>query len=72
MRATIEDEEKVKKRPKRISIAEIVEEIKKDNLLFHDVEDGVGYIAVDRKGDMVFRIDSQECKKWIRNWFVKK
>lgn len=68
----MEDEEKVKKSPKRISIAEIVEEIKKDNLLFHDVEDGVGYIAVDRKGDMVFRIDSQECKKWIRNWFVKK
>lgn len=68
----MEDEEKVKKSPKRISIAEIVEEIKKDNLLFHDVEDGVGYIAVDRKGDMVFRIDSQECRKWIRNWFVKK
>lgn len=68
----MEDEEKAKKSSKRISIAEIVEQIKKDNLLFHDVADGVGYIAVDGKGDKVFRIDSQECRKWVRNWFVKK
>ena len=30
----MEDEEKAKKGSKRISIAEIVEQIKKDNLLF--------------------------------------
>ena len=67
----MEDKERAKKDSKRISVAEVVERIKKDNLLFHDVEDGVGYIAVGGKGDRVFRIDSQECRKWLRNWFVK-
>ena len=66
------DDDKPKKKSKNISVAEIVEELKKDNLLFHDIEDGVGYIAVNKKGDQVFRIESQACQKWLRNWFVKK
>ncbi len=64
--------ENTTKKSKRISIDEIIEQIGKDNLLFHDAEDGVGYIAVDRKGDRVIRIDSPEFRKWLRNWFVKK
>jgi hypothetical protein len=43
------DDDEPKKKSKNISVAEIVEELKKDNLLFHDIEDGVGYIAVNKK-----------------------
>ena len=69
----MEDEKNnAKKKSKRISIDEIIEQIKKENLLFHDIEDGVGYISVGGKGDEVYRIDSDKCKKWVRSWFVKK
>ena len=63
---------KSKKNSKVISVEEVVEQLKKENLLFRDVEDGVGYMAVDKKGDQVFKVESQECRKWLRNWFVKR
>lgn len=66
------DNSSPQKKPKNISVEEIVEELKKENLLFHDVEDGIGYIAVNGKGDQVFKIESLACQKWLRNWFVKK
>lgn len=65
------ENENQENKSKTVKISDVVERLAKENVLFHDAEDNVGYIAVSGRGDKVIRIESSECKKWIRSWYIK-
>lgn len=65
------NQSKTQAESKKTLVEEAVEQIKAQNTLFCDQRQDP-YIAINKTGGQVFKLESREFERWLRNYLIKK